>query len=142
LLAFIAMIVLGIATERIVLRPLVNQPHHAVHGHHRPHLPRRGRRPDGVGANVRGLDLGIVDEPIAWLMDNYEIGVSKFDLFAAGVAASLVALLALLFQYTKVGRPCGRWRTTTRRRCRSASRCRRSGAWCGRWRASWRWWPG
>ena len=27
LLAFIAMIVLGVATERIVLRPLVNQPH-------------------------------------------------------------------------------------------------------------------
>jgi branched-chain amino acid transport system permease protein len=60
--------------------------------------------PDGVGAPMRGLDLGIVDEPIAWLMDNYEIGVSKFDLFAAGVAASLVALLAMLFQYTKVGR--------------------------------------
>ena len=27
LLAFLAMIVLGVATERIVLRPLVNQPH-------------------------------------------------------------------------------------------------------------------
>jgi branched-chain amino acid transport system permease protein len=105
LLAFIAMIVLGIATERIVLRPLVNQPHITLF------MATIGLTylVEGVaqmvwGANVRGLDLGIVDEPIAWLMDNYEIGVSKFDLFAAGVAASLVALLALLFQYTKVGR--------------------------------------
>ena len=105
LLAFIAMIVLGVATERIVLRPLVNQPHITLF------MATIGLTylVEGVaqmvwGANVRGLDLGIVDEPIAWLMDNYEIGVSKFDLFAAGVAASLVALLALLFQYTKVGR--------------------------------------
>ena len=105
LLAFIAMIVLGVATERIVLRPLVNQPHITLF------MATIGLTylVEGVaqmvwGANVRGLDLGIVDEPIAWLMDNYEIGVSKFDLFAAGVAASLVALQALLFQYTKVGR--------------------------------------
>ncbi|KAB2966481.1 branched-chain amino acid ABC transporter permease [Zoogloea sp.] len=105
LLAFIAMILLGTATERIVLRPLVNQPHITLF------MATIGLTyvVEGLaqmtwGANVRGLDLGIVDEPIAWLMDNYEIGVSKFDLFAAGVAASLVALLALLFQYTKVGR--------------------------------------
>ena len=105
LLAFVAMVLLGIATERIVLRPLVNQPHITLF------MATIGLTylVEGLaqmvwGANVRGLDLGIVDEPIAWLMDNYEIGVSKFDLFAAGVAASLVALLALLFQYTKVGR--------------------------------------
>ncbi len=38
------MVVLGIGIERLVLRPLVNQPHdHAVHGDDRPHV--RARRP-------------------------------------------------------------------------------------------------
>jgi branched-chain amino acid transport system permease protein len=56
------------------------------------------------GANVRGLELGIDDEPLGWLMDSANILVSKFDVFAAVVAGVLVATLALLFQYTRVGR--------------------------------------
>ena len=90
LLAFVAMIVLGSLTERIVLRPLVNQPHITLF------MATIGLTYviEGLaqmtwGATVRGLDLGIVDEPIAWLMDNYEIGVSKFDLFAAGSTGSM-----------------------------------------------------
>ena len=104
-LAFGVMVLLGILTERIVLRPLVNQPPitlfmatigltYVIEG-----------LAQGVwGANVRGLELGIQDEPIQWLMDSTGIGVSKFDLFGAGIAALLVTLLALFFQYTRVGR--------------------------------------
>lgn len=105
LLAFGVMVLLGTLTERIVLRPLVNQPpislfmatiglSYVIEG-----------LAQGVwGANVRGLELGIQDEPIQWLMDTAGIGVSSFDLFSAGVAALLVTLLALFFQYTRIGR--------------------------------------
>jgi hypothetical protein len=37
-------------------------------------------------------------------MDNWGIGISKFDLFAAGVAAVLVSVLAVFFNKTRVGR--------------------------------------
>jgi branched-chain amino acid transport system permease protein len=56
------------------------------------------------GNQVRPLDIGLVDEPIAWILDNYNIVVSTFDLAAAGIAMALVAALALFFQYTRVGR--------------------------------------
>ena len=105
LLAFVAMVLLGIATERIVLRPLVNQPHITLF------MATIGLTffveglAQGIwGSTVRGLDLGIQDEPIEWIMDKAGILVSSFDLFAAGVAAALVTLLALFFQYTRVGR--------------------------------------
>ena len=104
-LTAVVMVLLAWLVERFMLRKLVNQPAITLF------MATIGLTYviEGIaqmtwGATVRGLDLGIVDEPIAWLMDNYEIGISRFDLFAAGVAASLVALLALLFQYTKVGR--------------------------------------
>ncbi|MFA7291090.1 MAG: branched-chain amino acid ABC transporter permease [Rhodocyclaceae bacterium] len=104
-LAFGAMVILGIATERIVLRPLVNQPPIALF------MATIGLTffVEGLaqamwGASVRGLDLGIQDEPIEWILQATDIGVSKFDLFAAGVAAVLVTALALFFQYTRIGR--------------------------------------
>ncbi|MDQ5878057.1 MAG: branched-chain amino acid transport system permease protein [Pseudomonadota bacterium] len=104
-LAFGSMVVLGIATEKIVLRPLVNQPPIALF------MATIGLTffIEGLaqamwGASVRGLELGIQDEPIEWMMENTGIGISKFDLFAAGVAAVLVTALALFFQYTRVGR--------------------------------------
>ena len=56
------------------------------------------------GANVRGLDLGLQDEPMEWLVNATGIGVSKFDLAAAGVAAILVTSLALFFSRTRIGR--------------------------------------
>jgi branched-chain amino acid transport system permease protein len=105
LLALVAMVLLSVVTERVVLRPLVNQPQITLF------MATIGLTflieglAQGIwGANVRGLELGIQDEPIAWLMDSMGIGVSKFDLFAAGIAAVLVVALALLFQYTRIGR--------------------------------------
>jgi branched-chain amino acid transport system permease protein len=56
------------------------------------------------GASVRGLDIGIQDEPIGWIADATGVNVSKFDLAAAGIAAVLVTMLALFFSRTRIGR--------------------------------------
>jgi len=96
---------LGLATERIVLRPLVNQPPITLF------MATIGLSflVEGIaqllwGAQVRGLDLGIQDEPIGWITDNTGMNVSKFDLSAAGIAAVLVTSLALFFSRTRIGR--------------------------------------
>lgn len=52
-----------------------------------------------MGAQVRALDLGIEDIPL-FVGD---VMISQFDLVAAAVAAVLVALLALLFNRTRIG---------------------------------------
>lgn len=105
LLALGVMVLLGMFTEKFVLRPLVNQPPISLF------MATIGLTylVEGVaqgvwGANVRGLELGIVDEPIPWLLDTHNIVLSRFDLAAAGIAAVLVTSLALFFQYTKIGR--------------------------------------
>ncbi len=99
------MVVVGLLTERIVLRPLVAQPQIALF------MATIGLAffieglAQGVwGANVRGLELGIQDEPIAWIADQTGVNVSKFDLSAAGIAAILVTSLALFFSRTRIGR--------------------------------------
>lgn len=99
------MIVLGLATERIVLRPLVAQPEITLF------MATIGLSffIEGLaqaiwGANVRALDLGINDVPLAWVLDHANMAISQFDLIAAGIAAVLVAALALFFSKTKIGR--------------------------------------
>jgi branched-chain amino acid transport system permease protein len=101
----VVMVIVGLLTERFVLRPLVNQPQIALL------MATIGLTffIEGVaqmmwGANVRALELGVQDEPIAWLMDNANINVSRFDLVAALVAAILVTALALFFSRTRIGR--------------------------------------
>jgi branched-chain amino acid transport system permease protein len=99
------MIVLALAIERAVLRPLVNQPQISLF------MATIGLTffIEGLaqimwGANVRGLDLGVADEPIQWVTTETGISVSKFDLMAAAVAAVLVTMLALFFSRTRIGR--------------------------------------
>jgi branched-chain amino acid transport system permease protein len=99
------MVVLGLLTERIVLRPLVNQPQITLF------MATIGLAffIEGLaqmmwGANVRGLDLGLQDEPLAWVSDRFGMSISKFDLAAAGVAAVLVTSLALFFSRARIGR--------------------------------------
>ncbi len=105
LVALGAMVVLGILTERVVLRPLVNQPpitlFMATIGLT---FFIEGLAQGFWGANVRGLELGIEDVPIEWLAEGFGIFTSKFDIFSALVAGILVAVLAVFFQRTKVGR--------------------------------------
>ncbi len=105
ILALGAMVVLGLATEKVVLRPLVAQHEITLF------MATIGLTffVEGLaqaiwGANVRALDLGIQDVPIEWLMDRANIAVSQFDLAAAGIAAVLVTGLAVFFSRTKVGR--------------------------------------
>jgi branched-chain amino acid transport system permease protein len=97
---FAVMVLLGIAIERLVLRPLVNKPpitlFMATLG-----LAYiiEGSAQLMWGTQVHGLDLGIEDVP-------FEVGgvlISKFDLFAAGLAATMVAVLTAFFQYTRAG---------------------------------------
>jgi branched-chain amino acid transport system permease protein len=105
ILAFIVMTLFGIATEKFVLRKMVNQPPIALF------MATiglaffvEGMAPLFFGNDVRPLDIGLVDEPIPAILDNLGIVVSRFDLAAAGLAALLVVVLALFFQYTRVGR--------------------------------------
>jgi branched-chain amino acid transport system permease protein len=95
-----AMIVLALLTERLVLRPLMNRPpitlFMATLGLS---YVIEGLAQSLWGAQIHGLDLGIADEP-------FEVGgllLSQFDLFAAGIAATLVLALSLLFNRTRVG---------------------------------------
>jgi branched-chain amino acid transport system permease protein len=101
----LVMVALGIVIERVVLRPLVNQPQitlfMATIGLS---FLIEGSAQLMWGAGVRGLDLGIQDEPLQWIMDTTGINVSKFDLMAAGVAAILVTTLAVFFNRTRIGR--------------------------------------
>jgi branched-chain amino acid transport system permease protein len=104
-LALGAMILLGLATEKFVLRPLVNQPQITLF------MATIGLAffIEGLaqllgGANVRGLDIGIQDLPIEAIAAATGMNVSRFDLVAAGVAALLVISLALFFSRTRIGR--------------------------------------
>lgn len=101
LLTLAAMVVLAIAIERLMLRQLVNQ--------------------EGIilfmatigltfflqgfgellwGSNVKALDIGIPNQ-------SFEVSgilLNEFDLFAAASGAVLVAVLAVFFHYTRIGR--------------------------------------
>ena len=101
----VVMVLLAFAIERLVLRPLVNQPQITLF------MATIGLAffIEGLaqmmwGANVRGLDLGLQDEPIQLISDKTGMNISKFDLAAAGVAAMLVAILAVFFSRTRIGR--------------------------------------
>jgi branched-chain amino acid transport system permease protein len=99
------MVVVAVVTERVVLRPLINQPpitlFMATIGLS---FVLEGLSQMAWGAQPHGLELGIPDVPIDWLSRNANINISQLDLFAALVAGVLVAGLALFFQKTRIGR--------------------------------------
>ena len=104
-LALLAMVVLAFLTERVVLRPLVNQPQITLF------MATIGLTfvLEGLsqwiwGSQPHGLELGIPDVPMEWLSQKWNINISQFDLFAALVAGALVAVLAVFFQKTRIGR--------------------------------------
>jgi branched-chain amino acid transport system permease protein len=99
------MVVLGLATERVVLRPLVNQAQITLF------MATIGLTfvLEGLsqliwGSQPHGLELGIPDVPMEWLSEKWNINISQFDLFAAFIAGVLVAVLAVFFQKTRIGR--------------------------------------
>jgi branched-chain amino acid transport system permease protein len=99
------MALLGLAIERIVLRPLVNQPEISLF------MATIGLTffIEGMaqlmwGSDVKRLDLGIEDVPMESMMNTFNIVISRFDVTAAAICALLVTGLALFFSRTKVGR--------------------------------------
>jgi branched-chain amino acid transport system permease protein len=105
LVTIATMALLGVLIERIVLRPLVNQPEISLF------MATIGLSffIEGLaqlmwGAEVQRLDLGIEDVPMESLLNNFNIIVSKFDVVAACICAILVTCLALFFSRTKIGR--------------------------------------
>lgn len=99
------MVLLGMAIERVVLRPLVNQPPITLF------MATIGLTfvLEGLsqliwGSQPHGLELGIPDVPMEWLSQKWNINISQFDVFAAVVAGLLVAVLAVFFHKTRIGR--------------------------------------
>jgi len=101
------MVVLAISIERVVLRPLVNQPHIILF------MATIGifYFLDGFGqtlwgSDVKQLDIGIPRSPTFILEEVFEGGIliNQFDLVAALVGGAVVVILAIFFQKTRIGR--------------------------------------
>ncbi len=98
---------LAVAIERLVLRPLVNQEPIILF------MATIGIAffIDGFGQTIWGsgiynLPLGIPKDPMFLLESVFDGGilVNKLDIFAAAIAGVLVAVLAVFFQKTRIGR--------------------------------------
>ena len=95
------MVIVAVVIEKLVLRPLVNQPDIILF------MATIGITffLEGFGETVWGsdihrLDVGIPDA-------TFEIGgmlLNEFDIWAAAIGAAMVAFLALFFRYTVIGR--------------------------------------
>jgi branched-chain amino acid transport system permease protein len=100
-LTAVVMIALAFAIERVVLRPLVNQEHiilfMATIGLN---FFLEGFGEMVWGANVKKLDVGIPDR--SFMMAGMQI--NQLELSAGIIAAVLVAILAVFFQKTRIGR--------------------------------------
>jgi branched-chain amino acid transport system permease protein len=106
-LAAILMFALAWVVERLVLRPLVNQEGVTLL------MATLGVTYflDGFGQTIFGsavykIDIGMPKEPIFLLKSVFEGGIliNKEDLYAAIIAAALVAALTVFFQKTPTGR--------------------------------------
>ena len=104
ILAALLMVVVGLCTERFVLRPLMNASEDTVLmatiglGY-----VLEGLAQAAWGVEVRRLDLGIGDFPVPWIADNLKLFISALDITAGLVAAIMIIGLFLLFKYTKIG---------------------------------------
>ena len=102
IMTVLVMILLALLIERFMLRKLVNQEGIILF------MATIGLSflLEGVGemvwgSNVKRLDIGIPQDA------SFEVGgilLNEFDLFAAGSGALLVAVLAVFFHYTRIGR--------------------------------------
>ena len=101
ILTMAVMVGLAFAVERFVLQHLVNQPGIILF------MATIGLAffLEGFGemlwgSNVKALDIGIPDEPLFI----GRILLNEFDIVAAAAGAVLVAVLAVFFHYTRIGR--------------------------------------
>lgn len=99
-ITLVVMLALALLIERVVLRRLVNRPpitlFMATLGLS---FMIEGLAQTLWGSQVHGLDLGITDTPF----EVHGVMLSQFDIFAAGTAGSLVIVLGLLFNKTRLG---------------------------------------
>jgi branched-chain amino acid transport system permease protein len=56
------------------------------------------------GSDVKVLDIGIPQGASDWMLDTFDIYIEKLEVFAAATAATLVVILAIFFQKTRIGR--------------------------------------
>jgi len=101
----VVMVLVGIAVERVVLRPLINKPETTLF-----------MATIGLGIFIdasaqllwdsqpHGLELPVRDTPIEFIMKRTDLIVSQFDVFAAIVCGLMVGILAYVFAFTKIGR--------------------------------------
>ena len=95
-----AMLLLGAAIERVVLRRLVNRsPMTLFMATLGLSVIIEGASQTLWGAQVHGLELGIPDLPLSFS----DVFISQFDLFAAATAALMVAGLSLVASRTRLG---------------------------------------
>jgi branched-chain amino acid transport system permease protein len=101
LITLAVMVALAYAVERWMLRPLVNQaPIILFMATIGLNFVLEGAGQIAWGSNVKELNVGIPDQ-------SFELAgmlLNEFDLYAAVVAAILVAVLAVFFQKTVIGR--------------------------------------
>ncbi len=100
-LTAVVMVVLAMVIERVMLRPLVNQEHIILF------MATIGLAffLEGFGeliwgSNVKRLDVGIPEEPVMIK----GVLLNTFDIWAAAIGAILVAILAVFFHKTPIGR--------------------------------------
>lgn len=100
LITLALMIILGVLIERVVLRPLVAQtPITLFMATLGLSYIIEGAAQLLWGSEVHSLDLGIDDAPLTIA----GVFISRFDLVAAAVAATMVAILIFFFRYTRMG---------------------------------------
>jgi branched-chain amino acid transport system permease protein len=100
-LTVVVMVALAFAVERVVLRPLVNQaPIILFMATIGLNFFLEGLGEMAWGANVKRLDVGIPDQSfkVAGIL------INTLEMTAAATAAVLVAVLAVFFQRTRIGR--------------------------------------
>jgi branched-chain amino acid transport system permease protein len=101
LMTMVVMVILAFAIERIVLRPLVNQePIILFMATIGLNFFLEGFGEMLWGSNVKRLDIGIPDRSFTVA----GIQLNQLEMSAAGTAAVMVAVLAIFFQRTRIGR--------------------------------------
>ena len=95
------MVIVAVVIEKLVLRPLVNQPDiilfMATIGLN---FILEGVGQIAFGSDVKRLDVGLPDRSFEWK----GILLNTFDLSATFIGAAMVTALTLFFQYTPTGR--------------------------------------
>ena len=106
LATMLTMVFLAFCIERVVLEPLTNQsPMILFMATIGITFLLTGIGQILWGSGVKLLDLGLPpQEPMFLFEGDNQILISRFDLYAAAIAAVLVVLLSLFFQRTRVGR--------------------------------------